>query len=110
MKPDQVRRLALALPEAVEIPHFALASFRIRGKIFACLTPDGAHLHLFVAETERETALAMQTGGIEKLFWGKQCVGLRLRLDSARAEVVGRLLRQAWHNKSPKRLSATIDQ
>jgi hypothetical protein len=28
---DQARRLALALPEATEQPHFELTSFRVRG-------------------------------------------------------------------------------
>lgn len=30
----EVRRFALALPEATEAPHFDYASFRVRGKIF----------------------------------------------------------------------------
>src|SRR2546430_14941754 len=35
-----VRRLALALPEAVERSHFDVPDFRVRNKIFAAL-PDG---------------------------------------------------------------------
>lgn len=46
----QVRRLALALPEAAEAPHFDYASFRVRKKIFATAPPDGMHLHVFVDE------------------------------------------------------------
>jgi hypothetical protein len=30
----EARRLALALPEVTEQPHFDMASFRVRGKIF----------------------------------------------------------------------------
>ena len=37
----EVRALALSFPEAIEAPHFDRASFRVRGKIFATLAPDG---------------------------------------------------------------------
>jgi hypothetical protein len=37
----QVRALALALPGAVEAPHFDRASFRAGGKIFATIARDG---------------------------------------------------------------------
>ena len=37
MTPNDVRKLALALPEAEEQAHFDKPSFRVRGKIFATL-------------------------------------------------------------------------
>lgn len=43
MKVVQVRRFALSLREVVEAPHFDYASFRVRGKIFAAVPPDGDH-------------------------------------------------------------------
>ena len=104
MKADLVRRCALSLPEAVEAPHFDYASFRIGGKIFATMPPDGAHLHVFVGEEQRETALAMEPGCLEKLHWGKQVVGLRVTLSKAKPKFVESLLRQAWARKAPKRL------
>ena len=54
MKLEQARRFALSLPEVVEAPHHELSSFRIRGKIFATVPPDGKHLHVFVDEQQRE--------------------------------------------------------
>jgi hypothetical protein len=38
----EVRRLALSLPEASETPHFHLASFRVKGKVFATWRPTAA--------------------------------------------------------------------
>ena len=35
--PQTVRRLSLALPEAVEADHHGMASFRVAGKIFCTL-------------------------------------------------------------------------
>ena len=40
MTPDDVRRLALALPETSESAHMNRPDFRVRGKIFATLNPD----------------------------------------------------------------------
>jgi len=38
----EARRLALSLPEVTEQPHFDMASFRVRGKIFVTVPPEGA--------------------------------------------------------------------
>lgn len=35
--PDAFRQLALSFPDAEELPHFHLASFRVKKKIFATL-------------------------------------------------------------------------
>ena len=101
---DQARRLALALPEATEAPHFNYTSFRVRGKIFATAPPDGSALHVFVGEDQRALALALHGKFIEPLPWGAKIVGLRVRLDKAPAKVVEALLRQAWTGKAPKAL------
>ena len=43
MTPDDFRRHALQLPEAVEHEHMAHPDFRVRGKVFATLGwPDAA--------------------------------------------------------------------
>lgn len=106
MDAEAFRTLALALPEAVEAPHFRAASFRVRGKIFATLPPDGTHAHVFLAETDREQGLALHAGVVETLFWGKQVAGVRIVLAGARPALVAGLLRQAWTHKAPRALVA----
>jgi hypothetical protein len=97
------RRLALALPEAEESPHFKATSFRVRGKIFAT-SPDPEFLHVFLGEEARARALALHPGFIEKLPWGAKIVGLRIHLPAAPAKVVAQLLELAWRAKAPKAL------
>ncbi len=99
----QARKLALALPEASESPHFQSTSFRVRGKIFAT-SPDARTLHVFVGEEERSQALALHPAFIEKLPWGAKIVGLRIHLPAAAEAVVADLLRSAWRCKAPKAL------
>ncbi len=108
VKLNEVRRIAMSLPEVTEEPHFAYTSFRVRGKIFATAPPDGEHLHIFVADEDREVALVMAPGVIEKLWWGGKVRGLRLALPSAQKPLVAELLKKAWMRRAPKALAATV--
>ena len=106
MKLAEVRRIAMALPEVTEQPHFNHGSFRVCGKIFVTLPPDKEHLHVSVAEDEPELALAMDPGFVEELRWGGKVVGVRLSLPGAMPTIVRRLLRSAWAGKAPRALVA----
>ena len=57
---DDIRVLAMALPEVEEAPHFESASFRVRGKILATLNADTVTLKLplLVQESLRESGPA----------------------------------------------------
>jgi hypothetical protein len=46
VKLNDVRRIAMSLPEVTEEPHFAYTSFRVKGEIFATAPPDGEQLHI----------------------------------------------------------------
>ncbi len=102
------RRIAMSLPEVTEEPHFEHTSFRVRGRIFATAPPDGGHLHIFVADEDRESALLMEPGFIDKLLWGGKVRGLRVALRRAKMPVVARLLKKAWLRRAPKALAATV--
>lgn len=47
----RARTIALGLPEASEQDHHGIASFRVRGKVFATV-PDDTHLRVMVDEVE----------------------------------------------------------
>lgn len=98
----QVRRIALALPEAAEAPHFDYTSFRVRKKIFATAPPENTHLHLFVDELALEQAMGPAYPWLEKRFWGMKGY-LRVTLAKADAKVVAALLRRAWADKAPRK-------
>lgn len=105
MNIEQVRAFALALPRVTEQPHHKYSSFRISGKIFATVPPDGLHLHVFVDEEERDHALALYPTAFQKLTWGEAVVGLRVLLAEARPASVQRLLHSAWSRKAPRKLA-----
>lgn len=108
MKIQQAREFALSLPAVTEVPHHAMSSFRVAGKIFATVPPDGLHLHVFVDEEEREQAIAIAPKAFEKLFWGARVAGVRVLLSAARVAQIQGLLHSAWQRKAPKGLAGPI--
>jgi hypothetical protein len=108
MKFQQAREYALSLPEAAEVPHFDLTSFRVRGKIFATSPPGGFDLRIFVDEDLRAPLIAANPDAYEPLVWGSKVVGVRVTLARAHAETVCRLLLASWTRKAPKRLAAAF--
>lgn len=101
MKFATVRKFALSLPEVSEEPHHNFNSFRVRGKIFVTVPPDGAHIHIFLSEVQREQALVLYADFAETLLWGGKVVGIRIGLAAANSAVVKRLVRTAWQYKAP---------
>jgi hypothetical protein len=109
MKLAAVRAFALSLPETTEAPHHHFGSFRVRGKVFVTLPPGETHLHVFVDDDERERALALHPGWVEKLMWGGKVVGVRVALAGAAPREVERLVREAWRRKAPATLRSAFD-
>ena len=107
MKITDVRRLALALPEATEAPHFDRTSFRVRGKIFATVDPDGTGMNVFVDDEQREIMTKVDPQAYETRMWGKSGY-LHVHLAKAKARDVETLLQSAWQLKAPKKLVAKL--
>ena len=112
MTPDQFRRIALSLPEAVESAHLGTPDFRVRGKIFATLGGGGeasrAVLKLSLEQQEMfmridAAAFAPVTGGWGRKGW------TWLHLRAGKPALTRDALATAWRNTAPKRLAATLD-
>lgn len=99
-----VRKLALALPEAAELPHHDMTSFRVRGKIFATMPPEGGRQHVFLAEDQVASYCAEFPGAVEELWWGQRLSGCRVLLARADRALVRELLDESWRRKAPKSL------
>jgi hypothetical protein len=109
MTRGQARKIALSLPEATEEPHFDLWSFRVRGKIFATVPPEGGYLHVFVDDESVCMAVAADPKSYAELWWGERLAGVRVRLASARVAAVRDLLHSSWRCKAPKPLVAVFE-
>ncbi len=103
MNLDQLRAIALSLPETSEAPHHGRTSFRVKGKIFATAPPDGSSVNIFVDEHAVRTAAATNPGCSE-VWWGKRLAGVQVRLDDADEALVAELLTEAWRAKAGRDL------
>ena len=105
MTVDDFRSLALGLPEAVEASHHDHPDFRVGGKIFATIMPDGDHgmVKLTPAQQAELAAFDPQVFRPVKGAWGRRgCTSVRL--EKAGEATVREALVLAWRNTAPKRL------
>jgi hypothetical protein len=100
---ERARRLALALPEAVEQDHHGRPSFRVAGKIFATQW-DESHMNVMVDEDGVRTAVEDAPDTCEEVWWGKRLAAVRVDLARVDRETLETLLTDAWEGKAPKRL------
>jgi hypothetical protein len=76
------RKMALALPEATEAPHFELASFRAKGKIFATLSEKEARAMVKLTPDQQEMMTTAEPNIFQRIpnAWGdKGATWLHLR-------------------------------
>jgi hypothetical protein len=100
-----MRKLALAMPGVEEKSHFEQPDFRVKNKIFAGLSRDGAEGTLKLtpelqaaAMDSREEAFRPAAGAWGRSGW------THVRLARVDAALLKELLYEAWRLKAPKRL------
>jgi hypothetical protein len=107
---DDVRRIAMALPEAEERVTWDVdITFRVRDKIFAMAGPDGSHVSI-KASPDRQAELVdldpetfTPSAYVGRFGW--------VTVDLARVDepMLEDLLRDAWRRTAPKKLAATLE-
>lgn len=109
MTSTQFRKLALSLPEAVESQHMGHPDFRVGGKMFASLWPDGTWGMAKLA-LEAQSDICADEPEIFQPWpggWGKLgCT--RIVLKKAPIASVRRVLKVAWLRIAPRRLHAKL--
>jgi hypothetical protein len=108
MTPDDFRRIALSMPEAVEASHMGHPDFRVAGKIFATLGwPDTMRAMVKLTADQQ----AMLTTTMPKVFsavpggWGRRG-STHVHLAAADETALASALAMAWGNIAPKSLVA----
>lgn len=101
--PDLARRLALAMPDAVEASHFGTADFRVGGKIFANL-PVGNRLVVKLSLEEQELLCAAEPDAVRPVpnAWGRKG-WTELRLATCPEGTVRHVIQLAWANVAGRR-------
>ena len=104
---EDIRRIALRLPEAVEQDHHGFPSFRVAGKIFCTLREDQPRMMVKLDPEDQRNLVEAHAGVIEPVsgYWGRKGSTF---VDLARADeaLVTTLIAMAWTGVAPKRLKA----
>jgi hypothetical protein len=100
------RRLALRLPETIEMQHMGHPDFRVNGKIFATLSYPSEEWGMVKLSPDQQRRLVESYPGIftsVKGAWGlKGCTNVRLK--TVPKDLLFKALTDAWANAAPKQL------
>lgn len=107
MDNTRFRRMALALPEAVEGSHQGHPDFRVREKIFATLNADESAGHVQCDPVDLDL-LVRTNPAVFRDAWGGRWLGIDLA-QVTEAEVLA-LLEDAWLSVAPKALAASYER
>jgi len=107
---DEVRKLALALPEVEEGTSFGTPSFKVRKKLLARLRDDGETLAVKVDMLEREALLADGSGAYYITDHYREWPYVLVKLSVADPTELHELLVEAWLREAPKRLAAAHEE
>ncbi|MFJ3927083.1 MmcQ/YjbR family DNA-binding protein [Streptomyces sp. NPDC090022] len=105
---DDVREIALSLPDSSEKPAWGMPTFRVGGKIFAALGDDDASIGVKCPKEERAELIGAEP---EKFFIREghddNYAWLRVRLAALEdTRELRSILVDSWRQAAPKRLAA----
>ena len=110
VRKDTVRKLALALPEAVEQETWDTPTFRVRKKIFAMFSDEQRSVWVKSTHDEQRALTSMDP----HTFFVPPYVGpsgwVGVRFAGADRDELHELLIEAWRMTAPKRLLAAFDE
>jgi hypothetical protein len=108
MTRDDIRRLALTEPEAEEIDHHGIPSFRVAGKIFSTIHVVQPRMMVKLAPEDQHNLSQAHPGTIEPVpgYWGRKGSTF-VFFEGADEALIKLLLDLAWRNVAPKRLVKT---
>jgi predicted DNA-binding protein (MmcQ/YjbR family) len=100
---DVIRRLALALPEAVEADHHGIPSFRVAGKTFCILNQDRARMTVKLDPEDQRNLAEAHPGVVEAVpgYWGRKGSTF-VWYEKADEALIATLLAMAHEGVAPK--------
>jgi hypothetical protein len=101
---EKFRRLCLAMPEAEEIETWGEPTFRVRGKIFAIGSPEGASVSVKASLDDQAGLIAMDPKTFSASAYTGRFGWVRVRLAGLAPKMGERVIRNAWERSAPRRL------
>ena len=107
--PEDVRAIALALPEATERPAWDMACLRVRDKVFASMPPAEEWVAIRLAPGENAELAAERPGGFLMPHHYRNSSMVVVQLAAVDRSELAELLTEAWRLRAPARLRAAFD-
>jgi hypothetical protein len=104
MRPDDFRRIALGMKDAIEGAHMGHPDFRVNGRIFATLHADHKWGMVKLTPGQQQEFVRDYPGVFvpENGAWGLQG-STAVRLDSVDEDALGEAMTLAWRNTAARR-------
>lgn len=101
---DDVRRIALSLPEVVEKPWYGTPGFRVKDKGFLRTEADGGLVVFVEDEAEKEALLASDTATFFTTPHYDGHAIVLVHLDAVDEAELTELIVDSWRQKAPARV------
>jgi hypothetical protein len=110
MRKDTLRKMALALPEAVEQETWGQPTFRVRKRIFVMLSAEEREAWVKSTHDEQRALIQMDpdTFFFPSYVGSSGWVGVHIR--TVDREEMRELVTEAWRLTAPKRVVAAFDE
>jgi hypothetical protein len=106
---DDLRKIALSLPEAEERETWGRATFRIRDKIFVIMSDDGAGASVKATKDEQAALIAEDPETFHYPAYVGQHGWIGVDVDRIGADHLRELVTEAWRMTAPKRVLRAFD-
>ena len=107
---DDVRRIAMALPEAEErITWDVDVTFRVRDKIFAMGGEEATHVSIKASPDRQAELVDLDPGTFAPSAYVGRFGWVTVDLGRVDPMLLEDLIRDAWRRTAPKTLAATLD-
>jgi hypothetical protein len=106
---NDVRRICLSLPEAMEKPYAGLPGFRVRNKLFARIREKPDALVVFRPDiAEKESLIAAEPDVFFQTSHYEGHPAVLVRLEAINADELEEILIESWELSAPARLVAAF--
>ncbi|MEA2451064.1 MAG: hypothetical protein QOG63_2996 [Thermoleophilaceae bacterium] len=106
---DDVRRLALGLPESNEKPCYGTPGFYVRNNLFARIRSDDETVVVKVDIGERELLMGAEPETFFITDHYREYPSVLVRLEAIEEDELLEVLTDSWRRVAPKRLLAAFD-
>jgi hypothetical protein len=106
---DDLREIALSLPEAEERETWNSATFRVRGKIFVMMSADGTGASVKATKDEQSALIAEDPETFTYPAYVGQHGWIGVDVQRIGADHLRELVTEAWRMTAPKRVLGAFD-